>query len=234
MPPPRREETPGRARPFCRSPGRRPQQQHHALRPRELELGAHLGAVERARRDDGVALERDAVDVAREAESELRRHGRAVAHAVDGEAEQDVTRGRRPPIRRLEGRLVGVVLELVRRRPARSRSPPRPRRRPRRRAAPGSRAITATVTGPSSRPAVTSSRVTSRTCATEVLGHHEDAHASRSFTISRSGGRCRRRRRRVISAPSPAAGTNIRAYAVRERAVRPRCSDDRSPPAPPA
>ena len=125
------------------------------------------------------------MDVAREAEAELDRHRRAVAHAVDGEAEQ---RHARLPVddQRLDSPLVDVVLELA--------------------------GPTLTVTISSTPSTLTASTSAAGSCAdhgdrhrpeltpgrdqlaghvthlaAQVLGDDQYAHASRSFTIARSG-----------------------------------------------
>ena len=80
--------------------------------PGELELGAHLGAVERALRDDRAAVAMDGEHVGGEAGTELGGEGGGEAHGVDREAEEhDV--GLLLLDRSFEGRLVEVVLELV-------------------------------------------------------------------------------------------------------------------------
>ena len=184
-----------------------PQQQQHALRTRELDLGAHLGAVEGTRRHDGVALERHAMDVAGEAETELHGHGRAVAHAVDGEAEQRHARLPRGD-ERLHGGLIDVVLELVRcdldghdllhaldvdgvderggiTSDHRNRDRPEP--------APGRDQLSGHV------PDLTP----------DVLGNDENAHASRSLTIAAIRPAISAGLPSIISAPCPRSGTNI-------------------------
>ena len=94
-----------------RRPDRRSQQEEHCLAGRKLELCVRLRAVEGTGGNDRVAVVGDREDVACEAEPELGRDGACVAHAVDGEAEQD---GCRLPLceQRLERVLVDVVLEL--------------------------------------------------------------------------------------------------------------------------
>ena len=147
------------------------------------------------------------MDVAREAETELHGDRRAVAHAVDGEAEQ---RHARLPIgdQRLDGRLVGVVLELARSdrdghdlRDAvdvdgvdeRARIPPDHGDGHRPELAPGRDQLAGDVAD----------------LAAEMLRDDEDAHASRSFTIDAIRAAISAGLPSIISAPSPRSGTNI-------------------------
>ena len=141
------------------------------------------------------------MDVAGEAETELHGHGRAVAHAVDGEAEQRHARLPRGD-ERLHGGLIDVVLELVRcdldghdllhaldvdgvderggiTSDHRNRDRPEP--------APGRDQLSGHVPD----------------LAPDVLGNDENAHASRSLTIAAIRPAISAGLPSIISAPSP-------------------------------
>ena len=147
------------------------------------------------------------MNVARKSETELHGGRRAVAHAVDGEAEQ---RHARLPVgdQRLDGRLVGVVLELARgdrdghdlrdavdvdRIDERARILSDHGDRHRSELAPGRDQLTGDVAD----------------LAAEVLCNDENAHASRSFTIDAILAAISAGLPSIISAPSPRSGTNI-------------------------
>lgn len=147
------------------------------------------------------------MDVAREAEAELCRHCGAVAHAVDGESEQ---RHARLPggDERLHGSLIGVVLELGRRH------------------LDGHDLLDALgVDGADERGRIArdhgdrdGAELTPRRdqlagdvadLTADVLGHHQNAHASRSFTIAAIRAAISAGLPSSISAPPPRAGRNI-------------------------
>ena len=98
---------------FGRAPGGRADEQEDALLAGELDLGMHLRAVEGALGDQAAVFAREGEDIAGEPEPELRGDRGAVAHGVDGEAEEDHI-GAALGDQRLERRFVDVVLELLR------------------------------------------------------------------------------------------------------------------------